>query len=136
MNKVQLHNKYQPLLLAKQNRYSIVTGGRGSGKSYGLTMYLLLLSMESNHVILFTRYTMTSAQISIIPEFLEKIELLGLGMFHVTKTEIINKQSGSKILFRGIRTSSGDQTANLKSIQGVTTFVLEEIGRASCRERV
>ena len=127
MNKVQLHNKYQPLLLAKHNRYSIVTGGRGSGKSYGLTMYLLLLSMESNHVILFTRYTMTSAQISIIPEFLEKIELLGLeDMFHITKTEIINKQSGSKILFRGIRTSSGDQTANLKSIQGVTTFVIEE----------
>ena len=127
MNKVELHPKYEPLLMAKHNRYSIVTGGRGSGKSYGLTVFLLLLSMESDHVILFTRYTMTSAQISIIPEFLEKIELLGLEeMFHVTKTEIVNKQSGSKILFRGIKTSSGDQTANLKSIQGVTTFVIEE----------
>ena len=127
MNRVQLHPKYKPLMLNKENRYSVVTGGRGSGKSYGLTVYLLLLTMESDHVILFTRYTMTSAQISIIPEFLEKIELLGLeSMFHITKTEIINKQSGSKILFRGIRTSSGDQTANLKSIQGVTTFVIEE----------
>mgnify|MGYP003635117441 FL=1 len=127
MNSVKLHPKYEPLLMGSHNRYSIVTGGRGSGKSYGLTVFLLLLSMESDHVILFTRYTMTSAQISIIPEFLEKIELLGLeSMFHVTKTEIINKQSGSKILFRGIKTSSGDQTANLKSIQGVTTFVIEE----------
>jgi len=68
-----------------------------------------------------------SAGISIIPEFLEKIELLGWqDRFHITKDEIINKQSGSRILFRGIKTSSGDQTANLKSLQGVTTWVLDE----------
>jgi phage terminase large subunit len=47
-------------------------------------------------------------------------------MFYITKDEIINLQSGSKILFRGIKTSSGDQTANLKSLQGVSTWVLDE----------
>ena len=31
-----------------------------------------------------------------------------------------------RFLFRGIKTSSGDQTANLKSLQGVTTWVMEE----------
>jgi phage terminase large subunit len=46
--------------------------------------------------------------------------------FYITKDEIINKKSGSRILFRGIKTSSGDQTANLKSLQGVTTWVLDE----------
>jgi phage terminase large subunit len=46
--------------------------------------------------------------------------------FAVTKTEIINKKSGSKIIFKGIKTSSGDQTANLKSLQGVTTWILDE----------
>lgn len=46
--------------------------------------------------------------------------------FEVTKDSIINKASGSRILFRGIKTSSGDQTANLKSIQGLSTWVLDE----------
>ena len=30
------------------------------------------------------------------------------------------------VLFRGILTSSGNQTANLKSLQGSTTWVLDE----------
>ena len=86
-----------------------------------------MISREVGHTILFTRYTMTSAHISIIPEFMEKIEILGAyDLFHITKDEIINKETGSKILFRGIKTSSGDQTANLKSLQGVTTWVLDE----------
>jgi phage terminase large subunit len=88
---------------------------------------LLLLTFESDHVILFTRYTLTSASISIIPEFLEKLELLGFeDQFYITKDEIVNKNTGSRIIFKGIKTSSGDQTASLKSIQGVTTWVLEE----------
>jgi phage terminase large subunit len=62
-----------------------------------------------------------------MPEFKEKIDLLGLNdRFHITRDEITNLQNGSKILFRGIKTSSGDQTANLKSLQGVTTWVMEE----------
>jgi phage terminase large subunit len=70
---------------------------------------------------------MTSAHLSVIPEFEEKINLLELSQFfNVNKTEIKNKQSNSEIIFRGIKTSSGDQTANLKSITGVTTWVLDE----------
>jgi len=47
-------------------------------------------------------------------------------LFDVTKSEIKNLQSKSEIIFRGIKTSSGDQTANLKSLQGVTTWILDE----------
>jgi phage terminase large subunit len=46
--------------------------------------------------------------------------------FDVNKSEITNKESGSEIIFRGIKSSSGDQTANLKSLQGVTTWILDE----------
>ena len=61
------------------------------------------------------------------PEFQEKIELLNLEHdFEILKSEIKNKQSGSEILFKGLKTSSGDQTANLKSLQGVTTWILDE----------
>ena len=109
------------------SRYFIITGGRGSGKSFAINTMLLLLTQEAGHTILFTRYTLRSANISIIPEFKEKIDLLNLShLFHITKDEIINKGSGSKILFRGIKTSSGDQTANLKSMQGITTWVMDE----------
>lgn len=115
------------LVLDKPSRYYIVTGGRGSGKSYSINTLLCLLMTEAGHVILFTRYTLRSASISIIPEFVEKIEMLGMeDQFHITKDEIIHKTSGSKILFRGIKTSSGNQVASLKSLQGVTTWVLDE----------
>ena len=64
---------------------------------------------------------------SIIPEFLEKIELMGAqDMFEVTKYDIKNRHTGSFIYFSGIKTASGDQTAKLKSISGINTFVLDE----------
>lgn len=122
---IHLNHKYN--YLGSDSRYFIVTGGRGSSKSFSVTTFLLLLTRETNHVILFTRYTLVSASISIIPEFIEKIELMNMESdFIITKDEIINIRTGSKIIFKGIKTSSGTQTANLKSLQGVTTWVLDE----------
>jgi len=123
---ITLNSKYKPLF-ENDTRYFIITGGRGSSKSFGVGTFTNLLSFESNHKILFTRQTMTSAHLSIIPEFQEKIDLMQLNqVFEVNKSEIKNKQSNSEIIFKGIKTSSGDQTANLKSLQGVTTWVLDE----------
>ena len=120
-----LSEKYNDLF--SESRYFVITGGRGSGKSYSINSFLLALTYEPGHTILFTRYTLTSAHISIIPEFIEKIEILDRFQdFHITKDEIINLTTGSKILFKGIKTSSGQQTANLKSLAGVTCFVLDE----------
>ena len=122
---IDINPKYQAI--GNDTRYYVITGGRASGKSFSVNIMLVLLTYEANHTILFTRYTLTSAYVSIIPEFIEKIELLDkFDDFHITKDEIINIRSGSKIVFKGIKTSSGDQTANLKSITGVTTWVLDE----------
>jgi phage terminase large subunit-like protein len=124
---IQLLPHYKELFYKPEHRYYIITGSRGSAKSFHIAYFLLWLTYEVGHTILFTRYTMIAAHISIIPEFLEKIDLLGKhNDFEITKTEIVNKHTKSKILFRGIKTSSGNQTANLKSIQGVTTFVIDE----------
>ena len=77
--------------------------------------------------VLFTRYTMVSAHLSIIPEFLEKIGILGLDtIFSINKSEVLNTSTKSDILFRGIKTSSGNQTASLKSLQGINCWVLDE----------
>lgn len=123
---IQKSRDYQSLY-DTDKRYIIITGGRGSGKSFEVGTFISLLTYEQHHRILFTRYTMASAGISIIPEFMEKIELMEVAHhFDINKSEITNTETGSDILFRGIKTSSGNQTANLKSLQGVTTWVLDE----------
>lgn len=104
--------------------------------SFSLATFIERLTFETGkdeegnmipHVILYARYTMTSAEVSIIPEFREKIEMDGTSKyFKVTNRDIINLSTGSRIMFRGIHTSSGNQTAKLKSIQGLTTLVVDE----------
>jgi len=114
-------------LLGSNTRFFVITGGRGSGKSFEVGRFASLLSFESGNKILFTRQTMTSAHLSIIPEFQEKLDLLNIGFnFEVNRSEIVNKASRSEIIFKGLKTSSGDQTANLKSLQGVTTWIMDE----------
>ena len=68
---------YNPLYLNKDKFITILSGGRGSGKSYNASTFLERLSFEGGHKILFSRYTMVSAHSSIIPEFEEKIEAEG-----------------------------------------------------------
>jgi len=124
---IKKHSEIWDKLGSKKTRYFLLTGGRGSGKSFEVGRFASLLSFEPNHKILFTRQTMTSAHLSIIPEFQEKIELLQAEqLFNVNKSEITNTYSNSDIIFRGIKTSSGDQTANLKSLQGIDTWILDE----------
>ena len=118
--------KYKPLYTSDK-RYFIITGGRNSGKSFEVATFLTLLTYEIGHTILLTRYTMTSANKSIIPELVEKTELLEVAHhFEATNNEVHNITTGSKIIFSGIKTSSGNQTANLKSLHNVTTWVLDE----------
>ena len=104
-----------------------------SGKSYAASTFIERLTFEYNpiedvcHNILYLRYTMTSAGMSIIPEFTEKIDVDGTSeFFRSTKTDVVNKMTGARVMFRGIHTSSGNQTAKLKSIHGVTTMVVDE----------
>ena len=124
---------YHPLYEDKEKFIILITGGRGSGKSFNASTFIERLTFEMTeaekivHQILYTRYTMVSAGMSIIPEMMEKIDLDGTTKyFKTTKTDIVNKMTKSRIMFRGIKTSSGNQTAKLKSIQGITTFVRDE----------
>ena len=124
---------YHPLYTDTDKFIILITGGRGSGKSFNASTFIERLTFEMTpvgkivHQVLYTRYTMVSAGMSIIPEMMEKIDLDGTTKyFKTTKTDIVNKMTKSRIMFRGIKTSSGNQTAKLKSIQGITTFVCDE----------
>ncbi len=136
---IKVQPVYHPLYLNNGKKMIVlVTGGRGSGKSFNVETFLERLTFEAvpsprddgkmlAHQILCARYTMVSADISVIPEFFEKIEMEGTQKyFRATKKDVINRQTGSHIMFRGIKTSSGNQTAKLKSIHGLTVFVCDE----------
>lgn len=123
---INFHWKFAPLWTTKA-RYTFVSGGRASAKSYHTSAFLETLTWESKHHILFTRQTLTSAHISIIPELIEKIENhSSVNQYNITATDIENKVSKSKIFFRGLQTSKGSNTAALKSIKGLTTWIGDE----------
>lgn len=131
---IKVSDKYQNLW-QENTRYYVITGGRGSSKSFSVGLYLAQKTFEKDNKILFTRYTMTSAHTSIIPEFEEKIDILNAyPHFNVNKTDITNNTTGSEIIFKGIKTSSGNQTAALKSLQGVTVWVLDEAEELTSEE--
>lgn len=128
---IKAQDIYHPLYENKDKFIILITGGRASGKSFNTATFIERLTFEKVedvvHKILYARYTMTSAHISVIPEMLEKIELDGTQKyFHSTKSDVVNRMTGSTIMFRGIKTSGGNQTAKLKSIHGITTFVCDE----------
>lgn len=126
MGGIRIHSAYKPLITSKK-RYFLLTGGRASLKSTTIHDFSSRLSYEQNHGILVTRYTMSSAEKSIIPEFEKAIILNGSEKdFHKSGNKYTNKLTGSFILFSGIKTNSGDQTANLKSLAGITTWIIDE----------
>lgn len=131
---MKIHKKYKPLW-TKKYRYAVVSGGRGSGKSFGVQTFIRDLTYESGHKMLLTRYTMKSAEKSIIPEFKSKLDLdpspynKNATMevdFKINNDEVLNLHSQSEIIFTGLKTSSGNQTARLKSVHDPTTWVIEE----------
>ena len=126
-NKVSYNGRYKPLFRKPKTRYKIITGGRGSGKSYAISSALVCDTYNDSFNTLFTRYTMVSAHDSIIPEFTDKVELFNCeNDFHVTKRDVVNNVSGAGILFRGLMVSSKNQVARLKSIAKVKRFIIDE----------
>jgi len=105
----------------------IITGGRNSGKSFDIALADAYWAEEHNYRTLFTRYTLTSAEDTIIPDFMEKVDILGYrNNFKIRKDRITSRVNKSKVVFKGIKTSGGNQTANLKSLKDFNVFILDE----------
>lgn len=125
--------KYKPLFDLIRGKHPevdtvIVTGGRDSGKSWGVSLAICDGAVNYNHRVLYTRYTLTSAKDSIIPDFNEKIELLNYEDYlHVTNDRITCIHNKGKVVFKGFKTSQGNQTAALKSLKDFSMLVCEEM---------
>jgi len=125
---INLSDKYQPLFDIPQHVDTfILTGGRFSAKSFTISLAACYWAAKLNHRILYTRYTNVSSKDSTIPEFEEKISMLGWDdFFNVTQGRIEANHNDSKIVFKGLKTGSSSQTANLKSLKDFSCWILEE----------
>lgn len=125
---ITIHPKYEVLWRGIDTRYLLITGSRRSSKSYTVSIRIAeWLAEEKNWKVLWVRWTMESAEISIIPEFEDKVNLLGYSDDFKRKADIVtNPSNNSCVIFRGVKTSAGNQTAKLKSIPDLNVFVVEE----------
>jgi len=132
MSKLTISPRYKPLFDVFRGKLPeihtvIVNGGRFSSKSFSVTIAAAIGMAENNHRILFARQTMASARDSIIKEFNEKLELLSYKpYYHVTKDLISSSFNDSSVIFRGLQSSSGSNTASLKSLSNLSCLLIEE----------
>lgn len=128
--KIKFSKKYRPLFELLEGKHPevdtvIVTGGRGSAKSFVIAVFSLMALAYHLWNVLYTRFTNVSIIDSIKPEVDSKIELLGLENY-VNSTNTHIEREENRIAFKGIKTGSKQQTANLKSLFGFNCFVVDE----------
>lgn len=105
----------------------LMSGGRDSGKSFALSCFNPVASKDYNHRILYTRQTMSSTDNSITQSLDNRIEMLGYHKdFEVANKSYICKEGNGKIVITGQKTSSGTQTAKLKSLEDFSIFETDE----------
>ena len=122
----KIHNAFKPIYTTKK-RYILVTGGRGSAKTFTVQDASARFSYERNNQQLYTRYTLSSAQKTIIPEYKETLDRLKISnQFRHTESKVTNLLTNNYILFSGIKPSSTHQRANLKSLPNISTWIQEE----------
>lgn len=130
-NEIEISYKFQPLFeLLDPKIYPevdtvVMTGGRGSAKSFTVSTFSLIALVEHQWNTLYTRFTNVSIVDSIKPEVSDKIELLNYEQY-VADTNTHIETNKARIAFKGIKTGSKQQTANLKSLSGFNCFVVDE----------
>ena len=128
---IDISKKYRPLFKLLDKNYLpevdtvIMTGGRASGKSFVVALLSNIGLVEYGWSTLYTRYTNMSIIDSIKPEVSDKIEMLNYQDV-VSDTQKQIECKGNRISFKGIKTGSKIQTANLKSLSGFNCFVVDE----------
>ena len=118
-----------PVLIKKHKeiRYVVLVGGRGGAKSHALGTWTNEASFNPAWGIYFTRWTMKSAEKSIIPQFRTIAEMLGNdGQFSFKQTQVINNESGCVIDYSGLKPQSNQSSGDSKSLAKKNVFIVEE----------
>lgn len=129
---IRINKKFRPLFQLLQNNHPevdtvIMTGGRGSTKSFNVALFSQIGVVEHEYKVLYSRFTNQSIGDSIKAEVSDKIELLGYEDRLIdTNFRLESNEHDGLIAFKGIKTGSKTQTANLKSLSGFNVFIVDE----------
>ena len=105
----------------------LISGGRDASKSYTTACFEIIAAADFNHRILSTRYTLASTDNSIIKMLVNRAEDLNKTTdFDFQAKEIYSIKGKGLISITGQKTSSGNQTAKLKSIEDYSMFLTDE----------
>lgn len=105
------------------DRYQILYGGRGSGKTVSIAQILLTEGYVQKHRILCTREIQKTIRESVHQVLCDEIDRLGLEDFYSIKHDTIIGKNGTEFIFAGLRQMD---VSKLKSLHGVTIAWCEE----------
>nr|DAY12501.1 MAG TPA: large terminase [Caudoviricetes sp.] len=119
--RLQLPSKLNGLF--KPNRYKVMFGGRGGGKSHGVAAALLVLGAKKQMRILCAREVQKSMRDSVHRLLKDKVIQLGLEHFYEITDFEIRGQNGTLIVFSGLQSHTVD---SIKSFEGIDIVWVEE----------
>lgn len=128
IDKQTFNDKYLPLY-DNNNRFKVLYGGSGSGKSEGAFRMMILHTVSRRQMnVLVLRKHQTSARKSVFPLLVKIINEYGLSnIFDIkdTRMEIINKMNGNTIICTGL--DDGEKIKSITFKNGIlTTIMMEE----------
>ena len=106
----------------EQSRYKVFYGGRGSGKSTGIAIALVMIAFKDRKRILCTREFQNSITESVHQLLREAIDNLQLSEYFTITDRKISCVNGSEFIFKGLRTNPD----SVKSLQGIDICWVEE----------
>jgi phage terminase large subunit len=105
----------------------LVSGGRDSGKTFALGCAVGVATSQFEHRVLYTRQTMASTANSIVKALDNRLEMMGIDGYYVFANNEYTSTLGKGVIsITGQKTSSGTQTAKLKSIEDYSMFITDE----------
>lgn len=110
-------------VLFQPARYKVIKGGRGSGKSWGVAIAMLIQGTAKPTRFLCTREVQKSIQQSVHQLLKDQIARLGLTSFYEVLQTTIRGKNGSEFFFAGLSDMTVD---SIKSFEGVDVVWCEE----------
>lgn len=129
---ISFSEKYESLFFLLENEFPevdtvLISGGRDSGKTFAVGCFVGTAANQYNHRILYTRQTMSSTNNSITRALDNRLELLGVqDDFTFANNDYQSKINKGLISITGQKTSTGTQTAKLKSLENYSIFITDE----------
>jgi len=121
MTDLVINDIYDEFFIGNEDRYYILIGGRGSGKSYAAAQKLIIRCLkETGHRILILRKTLPALKRScwtLVNSLLSRLSI----PCQINKTEMNIIINGNTLMFISL-----DDPEKIKSIEGITSVWVEE----------